>query len=155
MWFHVTNAYLGDNPILRPSLPKNGDWKIIREEGNIPRICVSHSIYNCLLAIHGTEYLRSSDLEFTENPCVYFTEETPYLPPCCSDFRLNGEMWFIKKTQFFYLGRIDMNYLFNHGVIKPTTEKSLILPAKTKIIRKAKTKFVSEIIKGEMMHVCR
>jgi hypothetical protein len=55
-------------------------------------------------------------------------------------------MWFIKKTQFFYLARIDINYLFNHGVIMPTTEKALILPEKPKTLRKVKTKFISEII---------
>lgn len=147
MWFHVSNTYLGYSPYLTPKLPKNGHWEIIREEGNIPRICVSHSLFHCLLAIHGTEYLKSSKLDFTENPCVYFTEEVPYLPPCCSDFRFNGEMWFLKKTQFFYLSRIDMNYLFSHGVIRPTTERDLILPEKVKIIRKAKVNFISEIIK--------
>jgi len=41
-----------------------------------------------------------------------------------------------------------MNYLFTHGIIRPTTEKSLILPAKAKTIRKVKTKFISEMIKG-------
>lgn len=148
MWFHVSNTYLGDSPILQPRLPRNGHWKIINEEGNIPRICVSNSLFHCLLAIHGTEYLKSSRLDFTENPCVYFTEETPYLPPNCSDFRLNSEMWFLKKTKFFYLSRIDMNYLFTHGIIRPTTEKDLILPEKAKIIRKAKVNFISELIRG-------
>ena len=146
MWYHISNKYLGDSPILQPRLPRNGYWKIIREEGNIPRICVSNSLFHCLLAIHGTEYLKSSNLEFKENPCVYFTEETPYLPPACSDFRQNGEMWFIKKTRFFYLARININYLFTHGVIIPTTEKDLILPEKPKTLQKVKTKFMSMLM---------
>jgi hypothetical protein len=59
MWFHVSKTYLGDNPILQPKLPRNGFWPIIMEEGNIPRVCVSNSLFHCLLAIHGTEYLKS------------------------------------------------------------------------------------------------
>lgn len=146
MWFHVTNSYLGKNPVLIPKLPRNGNASIIKWEGNIPRICVSNSIFKCLLAIHGTEDLNSNDLQFTENPCVYFTEEEPYLPPDCNDFRQNYEMWFLKRTKFYYLARIDMYKLFTDKIIIPTTEKELKLPEQKKRIYKAKSNFITNII---------
>jgi len=146
MWFHVTNSYLGKNPILIPKLPRNGNIKIIKWEGNIPRICVSNSIFKCLLAIHGTESLNSNDLYFTENPCVYFTEEEPYLPPDCNDFRQNYEMWFLKKTKFYYLARIDMYKLFTDKIIMSTDEKELKLPDQKKRICKAKSEFIINVI---------
>ena len=146
MWFHVTNSYLGKNPVLVPKLPRNGSLKIIKWEGNIPRICVSNDIFKCLLAIHGTQSLVSNNLVFTENPCVYFTEEEPYLPPDCNDFRQNYEMWFLKRTKFYYLARIDMYKLFTDKIIMPTTEKELKLPNQKKRVCKAKSNFIINVI---------
>ena len=146
MWFHVTNSYLGKDPVLIPKLPRNGNAILIKYEGNIPRICVSNSIFRCLLAIHGTEDLISNKLQFTENPCVYFTEEEPYLPPDCNDFRQNYEMWFLKKTKFYYLARIDMYKLFIDKIIMPTTEKELKLPDQKKRVCKAKSDFIVNVI---------
>lgn len=146
MWFHVTNNYLGENPVLIPKLPGNGNANIIKYEGNIPRICVSNSIFRCLLAIHGTEDLISDKLRFIENPCVYFTEEEPYLPPDCNDFRQNHEMWFLKKTKFYYLARIDMYKLFMDKIIIPTTEKEIKFPSQKKRVCKAKSDFIINVM---------
>jgi len=146
MWFHVSRKYLGDSPILTPRLPNNGNLKLMKNEGNIPRICVSNSLFYCLRAIHGTEELVSTKLIFNENPCVYFTEETPYLPPDFDDFRLNNEMWFIKKTKFYYLARIDIYKLFTEKIIVPTNDKNIILPDKKKVINQTKTCFITRIL---------
>lgn len=146
MWFHVSKKYLGESPILTPRLPKNGKLAILKYEGNIPRICVSNSIFFCLRAILGSEEIVSTDREFTENPCVYFTEKTPYLPPDYDDFRMNNEMWFIKKTQFFYLARIDMYRLFTEKVIVPTSEKNLVMPDKKIRVKQAQVNFITELL---------
>lgn len=148
MWFHVSKKYLGENPILTPRLPKNGKLAILKYEGNIPRICVSNSIWFCLRAILGSYEIVSTDKEFTENPCVYYTEDTPYLPPDYDDFRINNEMWFLKKTRFHYLARIDMYRLFTEKVIVPTDNETLVRPDKKTRVRQARVNFVTKILQG-------
>lgn len=148
MWYHVTDRYFGKKEIFVPRLPRDGSKFIIEREGDVPRICVSNSIFKCLRAIHGTEDLNSSRLYFSENPCVYFTEEVPYLPPNCTDFRANDERWFIKKTEFFYLARVDMYKLFLYNTIVATQEEKLKLP-KHPIVKSAyqiKERFIQSLM---------
>lgn len=148
MWYHITDKYFGKEKIFVPRLPRDGSKFIIEREGDIPRICVSNSIFKCLRAIHGTEYLNSSSLLFSKNPCAYFTEEAPYLPPNCTDFRENDERWFIKKTKFFYLARVDMYKLFLYNTIVATQEEKLKLP-KHPIVKSAcqiKERFIQSLM---------
>ena len=146
MWYHVTKSYRGKVAVMTPRLPRDGNSNLIKYEGNIPRICVSNDIFRCLLAIHGTEELVSDKLYFTENPCVYYTEVTPYLPPDYGDFRINNEMWFLKRTKFYYLARVDLSKLFRTRIIVPTFERTLKLLSQRKIVRRVTTEFISRVM---------
>ena len=155
MWYHVSRCFLGNEQFLYPRVP-NMDTFCRCEEGNIPRICVSNSILNCIRAITGNKIIYSINIKrnFLENPCVYATEEVPLLPPNCLDFRQNEERWFLKKTKFVYLGRVDMNQLLIKKIIVPTHEKELVLPDKNIVVKTAKEYFIlnilNEFIRGSM-----
>lgn len=122
--FHVSKVYLGSNPVLSPRLPVSASKK----EGNIPRICVSPNIFFCVRAIVGSPQrkldLADLSLEFAdaENTmllygAVYKTNEKPFIPPDCSDFRSNKEHWFIKDTVFTYCGSLDFSNI-HQGKLK-------------------------------------
>lgn len=147
MWYHVTPIYIGKEPILQPRIPKNANTAI---EGDIPRICVSDTVFKCLRALRGKEHLYAFDCRemFEENPCVYFTEEIPYIPPNCVDFRYNSERWFTKKTKFFFLWRVDLYYLFRYNKVVPTKDKELKLLKSNKVISNPKELFMFNILRG-------
>lgn len=150
MWYHITKSgYMGKSKILRPYIPDLAG----EDEGNIPRICVSNSLWKCLKALTGRDFITTLNMKnmFTENPCVYFSEEHPYIPPSCSDFRDNDERWFIKKTKFYYLARIDLYNLFVHKKIVPTYKKELVLPKHESSVYKVNEMFIQKLIaKGEL-----
>jgi hypothetical protein len=52
------------------------------------------------------------------NPSVYATEENPYYPPNCSDFRRNNEMWFINPTQFQFIGFLSIEQFVTKYVVR-------------------------------------
>ena len=52
MFYHVSKNNLGNIIYLEPKIPENC---LIEEEGNIPHICVSTSIYYCLRSIIGVQ----------------------------------------------------------------------------------------------------
>lgn len=147
MWYHVSFDYLGESTILKPKIP-NIIYAPEREiEGNIPRVCVSLSIYNCLKAKIGEPSISTLDWkDIPENPCVYFTEDVPFIPPACSDFRVNDERWFLMPTKFYYLGRVDMYKLFTKSIIQPTEEVAIKLPRDIKNIRIAKEIFLQKCL---------
>ena len=147
MWFHVTKKYLEDEVTLIPSVPQNA---LTDAEGDIPRICVSTSVFKCLRGLKGRENIYKEDFKnFTENPCVYFTEETPYIPPDCNDFRYNDERWFIEPTKFFFLARVDLVRLFKDNTVGITyfSEFDYSL-CKKKWITCPKEVFMKEILEG-------
>ena len=144
MWYHVTDSYLGKSKILIPHVPDNPNTNV---EGDIPRICVSNSIFKCLRALIGRDYISTTDyLDTEENPCVYYTENNPYIPPECDDFRYNDERWFIKKTKFFYLARVNIYTLFTKNKIVATKEEKLRLPKIGKTIRCPKEMFIQSLL---------
>ena len=127
MWYHVTREYLSETVELVPKVPNC----YVNLEGNIPRICVSSSIFNCLMAIQGYDnklYKKEIKARFTTNPCVYITEKTPFIPPDCADFRKNDERWFLDKTVFYHLGFVDVFHLFVYNEIIYTENSALCLP---------------------------
>ena len=147
MWYHVAKKYLGETVILVPRIPNNAN---LSREGNIPRICVADTLFHCLRALRGLTTIQSTylkDVLHNENPCVYFSEETPFIPPECDDFRFNGEMWFLKKTKFLFLGRIDIYALFLRNKIIPTTEKEIKFPKHNISIGSPKEIFLQELLK--------
>lgn len=121
-YYHVTED-LGESIILTPRVPRY----CLPNEGDIPRICVSSSIYNCVRALAGSVNLKTHHIQgvygLTRQLCVYETDESPYLPPDCSDFRRNNEMWFIKDTAFKRLGFI-CSKAWNSGNILVVKENS-------------------------------
>lgn len=138
MFYHVSKKNLGNQVILEPRVPETG---LMEEEGNIPHICVSTSIFHCLrsiIAVQARNFHVFNLLEaFRQNlvpmeskedwvargekiqsPIVYVSNEKAYLPPNCSDFRFNKEHWFLKETHFEKIGFIDLQTLVTKGKIK-------------------------------------
>ena len=60
-WFHISTKFIGNNPIFIPKAPDTATKK----EGNIPRICVSNSIYECLRSVCGIKHPTVRDLLFS------------------------------------------------------------------------------------------
>ena len=138
LWYHVSDEFIGYNPVLEPrQVPGNS---VLMFEGNVPRICVSNNIYFCIRSKIGREDLRAYDLLYqfsvrtdnedsvietesckivtVKNPSVYVTEDTPYYPPNCNDFRRNNEMWFITPTQFQFIGFLSIDQVVKNQVVK-------------------------------------
>lgn len=154
MWYHISSAYLGRKKKFTPQICEYNSTTIY-EEGDIPHICVSDSLFNCLKALVGmgkpdtNVFLR----HFKENPCVYFTEEKAYTPPNAIDFRNNNEHWFLKPTEFRYLGRINMYRFLKESVIVPTDKEKLIIPKgieKYYSYRTVKERFLENVISGSL-----
>lgn len=121
-YFHVSRKYLGINPIFKPKVPESC---CISGEGDIPRICVTTSVFLCFRAISGRSKITLEDIliEFRgHNPVVYYSEELPFLPPDASDFRYNDEHWYLKNTKFKLLGYVNMVHLCKTGKISVTRE---------------------------------
>ena len=150
MWYHVAREYLSETVELTPKIP-NCDVNL---EGNIPRICVSSSIFNCLLAIQGMGdrlYKDNMKIKSTTNPCVYITEKTPFLPPDCADFRKNDERWFLDKTVFYHLGYVDAFHLFTANEIIYTADSRLRLPLRgKKLIKNPREKFFQTFLEKSL-----
>ena len=149
MWYHVVREFFGNEKVFLPKIPQLNSFCRC-EEGNIPRICVSNSLFNCLRAITGLDrglYPNILKKNFAENPCVYATEEVPLLPPNCLDFRQNEERWFIKRTKFMYLARIDIEQLLVKKIIVPTQEKKIVWPEKIYTVNTVKENFILSLIK--------
>ena len=155
LWFHVSDEFVGYNPVLEPrQIPGNS---VFMFEGNVPRVCVSNNIYFCVRSKIGREDLRSYDLLFQfavrkndedsitetdtckivtiKNPSVYATEETPYYPPNCNDFRRNNEMWFITPTQFQFIGFLSIDQIIKNMVIRysPQQIETIYVPNEYKM----------------------
>lgn len=134
MFYHLSKKHLGNDMIFEPRLP---DSALIKTEGNIPRICVSSDIFLCIRSIISSKNVKIIDLlyEFSDrgendicfeewknkngffiNPSIYTTDETPFIPPDVSDFRYNKEHWFLNKTQFKFIGFLDISYLFMNEI---------------------------------------
>lgn len=156
MWYHVRREYLGKNPIIHPRVPDAVLKSVIcsSEEGNIPRICVSDHVFKCIEGITGINepFVEDVARRFDENPCLYITDNTPYVPPNCLDFRDNNEHWFITPTNFVYLGRVNMSKLFRSGVIELTKDKDFIVPKRNKMLMlgNIKSNILKQLVKGEI-----
>ena len=156
MWYHLRKRYIGKNPTIEPYVPNavKISATYCAEEGNIPRICVSDHIFKCITGILGILQPSPSDLsrQFDENPCLYITDSTPYVPPNCLDFRDNNEHWFITPTKFIYLGRINLSKIFKNGIIELTTEKELkpFSTSNSFHIEDLKSNVLKQLVKGEL-----
>ena len=147
MYFHVSKVYLGEEPTLTPKVPSSA---LPSEEGDIPRICVSTSVYHCLRAITSCSPLNARDLLFefkkqnvpfetTEDiivrqakiifPAVYSTKDQPHLPPNASDFRANKEYWFLHPTTFKFEGYVDLKWLVEKEKIRLVSTSGYLEPS--------------------------
>ena len=59
IWYHISNHYLGKTATLTPRVPK---YCNISEEGDIPRICVSNNIKNCMYGVLGVDDITGDDI---------------------------------------------------------------------------------------------
>jgi hypothetical protein len=155
MYYHVSRTFLGKEKILTPLIPDcctNTKFMCSAEEGNIPRICVSNSIMNCLVAICGGRLYSPEIIQkFKENPCVYISEKEAFIPPNASDFRQNNEHWYIAKTKFRYIGRVNIYQLTKRNVIIPTNEKEAKTIKRPRYIIETKVveDFITRIVTGK------
>lgn len=151
MWIHVSREYFGTNPVIKPKIPGSVSNNFVCRsvEGDIPRICVSTNLIKCISGITGNYDipLESFTKHFPTNPCVYITDEIPYTPPNCSDFRDNDEHWFITPTHFYYLGRIDIYKLVTRHEIVRTEIETVNYPKKDRTVcrDKVKSKFLQSL----------
>ena len=143
-FYHISSEHLGINPVLEPRVPRSS---LIQEEGDIPRICVAPTLYFCVRSIIGCNPINQWDVlvqfktgiegfetnaEFIQKgktidyPIVYTPCATPYLPPNSSDFRENKEHWFLEKTEFFFVGYLDLEHMLDNGKFKLTDNRKSI-----------------------------
>lgn len=123
MYYHVSKIDLGSVVVFTPKIPGSS---LISTEGNIPRVCVTTSIRNCLLSINGVREGSIKDtvinLSNEENSyrkdivtigpvTIYSTDQQPYLPPDASDFRINKEHWFIQPVEMKRIGYLSLGQL--------------------------------------------
>jgi hypothetical protein len=114
-WYHVNRNFHGETAMLEPKVP----IKRYKDEGNIPRICVSNSIFKCLRYMYGERVFTISDFLYLltgnrnikntkiHNFSIYKTNHIPYIPPLIRDFEFNDERWFIYPTSFYFCGFLD------------------------------------------------
>lgn len=133
-YYHISKTDLGEKFRFTPRVPRSA---IIDDEGDIPRVCVSSKIVNCIDAICGCyatvndfihEVVRL-DSDLLIPPTVYFTTRTPYTPPNAVDFYQNGEKWFITSVTMKRLGYIDLERMFQFGEVLITQQfKPTMMP---------------------------
>ena len=115
IYYHITTN-LGNRVILTPRVPTTS----LDAEGDIPRICVSTSVYDCIRGVTGSRLLQTHHihdaLKGSKVLCIYSTQDSPFKPPACLDFRRNSEMWFLKDTTFVRAGFICAS-AWNQGTI--------------------------------------
>jgi hypothetical protein len=120
MFFHVSFQNHGSYFQFQPKVPEMAyEYK----EGNIPRVCVCPTVYQCLSAISGEKELYSFDImqkcrrfpdaSVIEQPSIYVVigDQLPYLPPNASDFRKNEEHWFLSPVVMKHIGYLNMTKL--------------------------------------------
>jgi len=149
MWFHVSRVYLGKSVKLTPKVPScvsiNSVYQY--EEGDIPHICVSDSIFKCLIAIMGIKYpiIENFKEYYKNNPFVYMCSKRPYIPPNASDFRFNKEMWYLEETKFIYIGCLDMYSLLKNLTIAPTNYSKTFKIPRTNLKYEYKEENINDI----------
>lgn len=138
VWYHVSHKYLGTNPILLPRVP----LRRYDDEGNIPHICVSDSIFKCLRAIYGEQTFTLSNFLWiltgnvklknkrVNNFVIYKTKQRPYTPPSVRDFKFNNEKWFVIPTEFELCGFLDSKEFIYNDNITFTNKRSMGLTLK-------------------------
>jgi len=126
MFFHISKVNLGEVALFTPKVPENA---YMFKEGNIPRVCVCPSAFQCLRGISGHDPLHSMDIiiglprdpetGWLIQPLVYavHNKTNPYLPPHASDFRKNEERWFLQPVEMMRVGCIDLVALTQGRVI--------------------------------------
>lgn len=147
-FYHISMHNHGDYFQFEPRVPETA---IISKEGNIPRVCVCPTLYQCLKAISSSKILYSFDIitvakkleDYIIQPFVYkvIGDLEPYLPPNVSDFRENEEHWFITPVMMKRVGCIDLVQLSKGKVsmvknLLPIEKELLAGPGKDVIVKK-------------------
>jgi hypothetical protein len=138
LFYHVSKKDLGESVVLEPRIPETG---LVEEEGNIPHVCVSTTVFHCLRSILAVQaknfhvwnifdtcrqniiHMESKDEwvsrgEKIKSPAIYMSKERAFIPPNCADFRFNKEHWYLKETKFNRVGFVDLSILILKGEIK-------------------------------------
>lgn len=90
---HLTECDLGNDAILKPSIPKNYWTKIGVEDSKTPRVCAAPTIRQCLLGM--SKPLQGLVLN------VYQSFDTNYIPAgLCPDSTITNEVWYLSETKF-------------------------------------------------------
>lgn len=135
-FFHVSRTDFGEKFKFKPRIPSSA---VMSVEGDIPRVCVSTTVLDCINAINGCGNTSVSDLLINccdhieqamglavifKSPAVYMTTRVPYLPPEASDFRDNDERWFITPVTMKRVGFIDLSEIVYNQTIVITAEQN-------------------------------
>lgn len=125
MWYYLAKEALhGSSRMVKlyPHAPKNID----QATGDIPRIAVYPTVYQCLRAMFGENIDANKALEVFngKNPPVYMTEVVPYIPPYCT----TEERWLIEPATFMFVGYVNLLQFFTCGSVFATVKEEIENP---------------------------
>lgn len=97
VYYHVsTEGGEEDKIVWTPRVPLDSAWS----EPEIPRICVSPTISQCLLAINFKAY----DFDHFN---IYKTNAKVYFPIGVTDSEITKEMWLLSSSEFIKCGELS------------------------------------------------
>lgn len=91
--YHLSAADLGDEPVLRPRIPRD---RMPFENRTVARVCAAPSVAGCLQALSGSYYNRGAW-------CIYAADIPSDLlvePVAVPDAAETGELWLLEPTRF-------------------------------------------------------
>jgi len=110
--YHISDDFLGEDPLLSPRVPKyrmEGRCiyhkylkKQIKEDGRLPRVCVSNKISGCLSAVAAS--LKNNFFVYLAVKPRYVSRDLPLM--LVPDAKKTGERWILKRTKFKLVGTI-------------------------------------------------
>lgn len=135
-FLHVSKHDLGEKFKFTPRIPENA---VLDYEGDIPRVCVSTNLYDCVRGVLGEAEPVVADFAHTmrrwhtersrgmyyEASALYGTNRKAFLPPDHGDFRDNQEHWFLTPVTMYRLGYIDLRAFFQFCELKIVPERQV------------------------------
>jgi hypothetical protein len=117
-YYHVsTRDYQEEQSVWSPWVPLDSGIN----ELEIPRICVSPTISQCLLAINYKAF-------YYDRLIIYKTNAKVYYPVGVNDQKITEEMWILSPIKFIYCGEISMKqFTFNWTKFQKILKDSYVL----------------------------
>lgn len=101
---HISKYYIGPSAMFEPRLPHADDMF----EGHLPpRICVSPTIFGCLMGVTGDNLKGSIEQCNKETFFIYKTKSKEYVEGIdIPDYFRTKEKYFTKPTEFHFIGKM-------------------------------------------------